>query len=122
MTSAPGNAMARYALLAFCIVVALIFLAAALAKLSGAPMMVTEFGEVGLGQGFHFLVALIEIAGAVMVLIPRTRFYGAATLLIVCVGALFAQVLRIHGDLIHVFVLIAVTGVLAWLVRPGAAV
>lgn len=104
------------------VLLALIFAAAALAKLAGQPMMVTEFGAVGLGQGFRYLVALIEIAGVVLVLVPKTAFYGALTLFAVCVGALVADLTRIHGDLVHIFVLGALTGLLAWLTRPARGV
>jgi uncharacterized membrane protein YphA (DoxX/SURF4 family) len=101
------------------ILVALAFLAAATFKLIGAPMMVAEFGVVGLGQGFRFVVALIEVAGAVLLLTPKTARYGALTLLAVCAGALVAQLVRIHGDVVHVFVLAALTGLLAWAAAPA---
>jgi hypothetical protein len=100
-------------------VLALVFLAAAAAKLSGQPMMVAEFGKVGLGQGFRYVVGATELAGAVLLLWPRSAVFGAIILFAVCAGAFVAQVGPLHGDLIHVFVLGALTALAAWLSRPA---
>lgn len=96
------------------IVVALAFGAAALAKLTGQPMMVHEFGVLGLGQWFRYFTADVELVSVVLMLIPRTSRLGALGLFGVCVGALAAQAGPLHGDLVHVFVLMAASGVLAW--------
>ena len=98
---------------------ALAFMAAALLKLSGNPKMVAEFGEIGFGQWFRYLTGAIEIAGAGLLLWPRTAFLGALILLGICAGALVAQIGPLHGDLIHVFVLGALLALAAWLSRPG---
>jgi putative oxidoreductase len=90
------------------------FLTASVAKLSGAPMMVHEFNVIGFGQGFRIVTGLIELSGVALLLIPQTTRIGASVLFAVCVGALGAQTLKLHGDLIHVFVLMALTGFLAW--------
>lgn len=93
--------------------VALAFIAAALLKLSGDPKMVTEFGEIGFGQGFRYLTGVIEVLGAILLLVPRAARLGALLLLGICVGALVAQIVVLHGDLIHVFVLGALLAVIA---------
>ena len=93
--------------------VALAFIAAALLKLSGDPKMVTEFGEIGFGQGFRYLTGVIEVLGAVLLLVPRAARLGALLLLGICVGALVAQIVVLHGDLIHVFVLGVLLAVIA---------
>ena len=41
-------------------------LAAATAKLSGQAKMVTEFGELGLGQAFRYLTGVIEVGGVAL--------------------------------------------------------
>jgi uncharacterized membrane protein YphA (DoxX/SURF4 family) len=98
---------------------ALVFLSAAAAKLTSQPMMVAEFGKIGLGQGFRYLTGGIEVIGAVLLLWPRTAFYGAVILLGICAGAFVAQVGVLHRDLIHVFVLGGLLALAAWLSRPA---
>jgi uncharacterized membrane protein YphA (DoxX/SURF4 family) len=102
------------ALWAFKILVGLVFAAAATAKIAGAPMMVQEFHVIGLGQGFRYLTGAVEITSVALLLIPSTSRFGALGLLSVCVGALFVQAAILHGDLVHVFVLMAASGFLAW--------
>ena len=70
---------------------ALAFLATAAYKLSGAPAIVAEFETIGLGQWFRYLTAVLEVLGAVALLLPRSAFYGAALLATVMVGALIAH-------------------------------
>jgi uncharacterized membrane protein YphA (DoxX/SURF4 family) len=112
MTIGPKTRSA--ALWAFKIIVGLVFLAAAAAKITGAPMMVQEFKVIGLGQWFRYFTGAVEIGSVVLLLIPATSRFGALGLLGVCVGALFVQATILHGDLVHVFVLMAASGFLAW--------
>ncbi|MEQ7873300.1 DoxX family protein [Sphingomonas sp. ASV193] len=95
----------------------LAFLAAAAMKLSGQPMMVAEFDKVGLGQGFRYLTGLLELAGGIAILVPRSSTLGALTLLLVDVGAFVAQLLVLHGDVIHTLVIAALLVVLIALQR-----
>jgi uncharacterized membrane protein YphA (DoxX/SURF4 family) len=101
---------------------ALLFLAAAGAKIAGAPMMVAEFGMVGLGQWFRYFTALMEISGAILLLLPGRTAIGAAILAGVCIGAFFAQLLAIHMDIVHTIVLAAIFLAIVWFNRrqlPG---
>jgi len=93
---------------------ALIFIATGAMKLSGAPMAVAEFDQIGLGQGFRLFTGLVEVGGARLVLIPRTSPVGAGLLFCVSVGALIAQATRLHQDVVHTIVLMALTGALVW--------
>lgn len=111
---ALGNRTKAAALWALKILIALVFAAAALAKITGAPMMVKEFGVIGLGQWFRFFTGAVEIGSVALLLIPATSRFGALGLLVVCVGALVAQATVLHGDLVHVFVLMAASGFLTW--------
>jgi uncharacterized membrane protein YphA (DoxX/SURF4 family) len=109
------------ALWAIKLAVALAFGAAAVLKLQGTPKMIDEFDTIGLGQGFRIATALIEGAGALLLLVPRTAFIGALVLLGICAGALVAQLGPLHGDVIHVAVLGALVALIAWANRPGRA-
>ncbi len=101
------------------ILLALAFLAAGYLKLSGNPKMVAEFGEIGFGQGFRYVTGAIEVAGSALLLWPRTAFLGAVALFGICAGALVAQVGMLHGDLFHVFVLVGLVALVAWVSRPA---
>jgi putative oxidoreductase len=96
---------------------AALFLFAAFAKLSGQEQMVNEFGKLPVGQWFRYVVGLMEVVGGVGVLIPPWSGFAAILLLIVDVGAFFAQILYMHGDWIHTIVIGAILVALIWLQR-----
>jgi putative oxidoreductase len=56
---------------------AAMFLMAGTSKLAGAPAMVQVFGAIGWGQWFRYLTGLLEVAGAVALLIPALAGFGA---------------------------------------------
>jgi len=113
-----GGQLGRIGLWALKALLALAFLGAAYLKLSGNPKMVAEFGEIGLGQAFRYLTGGIEGAGAMLLLWPRTAFLGALVLLGISGGALLAQLIVLHHDLVHVFVLGGLVILAGWLERP----
>jgi len=113
------NRLANIALWLVKGLLALAFVFAAYLKLSSNPKMVTEFGEIGMGQGFRYLTGVIEVVGAALLLWPRTSFLGAVALLGICGGALIAQIQILHGDLVHVFVLGGILALVAWTSRPA---
>jgi putative oxidoreductase len=94
------------------------FLAAGGTKLAGAPLMVAEFQQIGLGQWFRYLTGLLEVAGAIGLLVPGLAFYGALLLVMVMCGALVAH-LTVLGlsTATPAFVLLLLTGTIAYLRR-----
>lgn len=102
---------------AYRIVVALMFIAAGLMKLTGQPMMVAEFEQVGLGQWFRYFTGALEVFGAVLVLMPRFTARGAMLLLLVDIGAFVAQVTVLHMGWIHTIVTGAILAGLIWITR-----
>lgn len=99
------------------VVLALLFAGAALAKLSGQPMMVVEFQTIGLGQGFRIFAGMVELVAAGLLLWPRTTLIGAGLMLCVLAGAFVAQIGPLHGDVIHVMVFAAAVILTIWLTR-----
>jgi putative oxidoreductase len=97
--------------------VAALFLFAAYMKLSGNPMMIEEFGKVGLGDWFRLFTGVLELVGALLVLYPAFTAWGGVLLLVVDIGAFFAQLLVIKEDVIHCIVIGAVLLVLIYLTR-----
>ena len=71
------------------------------------PMWVQFFDQVGVGQWFRYVTGVVEIAGAVLVLFPKTTR----------IGALILAVTMAVASLIHVIVLrhpanVIITGLL----------
>ena len=95
--------------------VAVAFIGAGGTKLAGVPAMVEMFAKVGLGQWFRYVTGLLELAGAIGLLIPRYAFYAAVLLAIVMVGAVIAEVTVIHDSPVPPAVLLVLSGIIAWL-------
>jgi putative oxidoreductase len=98
---------------------AALFLFAAFAKLTSMQMEVDAFAMLPVGQWFRYLVGLLELAGGICVLIPTISELGAIVLLVVDVGAFFAQILFLHQDWIHPIVIGAILVALIYLQRDG---
>jgi uncharacterized membrane protein YphA (DoxX/SURF4 family) len=90
------------------------FLMAGFSKLSGNPQMVGLFEAIGLGQWFRYLTGALEVAGAFLLLVPRTSGLGALMLGGVMVGAVLTHVLIVGGSPSMAIVLLVVTGLIAW--------
>jgi len=97
---------------------ALAFLAAGGSKLAGAPQMVELFNKGGFAPWFRDLTGSLEIAGAIGVLIPRVRFYGALLLATVMTGAIIAHLTVLGGNPTPPLVLLVMAATVAYLRRP----
>jgi len=109
---------ATIALWALQILAALAFLAAGGFKLAGAPPMVAEFAKLGFGQWFRYLTGLLEVVGAIALLVPGYAFYGASLLATVMVGAVIAHLAILGGSPVAAIVLLLLTGTIAYLRKP----
>lgn len=93
------------------------------AKLFNTPAMVQEFAQVGLGQWFRYFTGIVEVTGAIGLLIRKFRFWAALQIATVMVGATVANLTVLHvpplAGLTAVLLALALT--LAWLRRPQAA-
>jgi putative oxidoreductase len=97
---------------------ALAFLGAGGAKLAGAAAMVELFDKVGLGQWFRYLTGMLEVAGAIGLLISRYAFYAAILLALVMVGATIANLTVLGVSPAPTVVLLVLSGIIAWLRKP----
>jgi len=93
------------------------FLAAGAAKLSGAEMMVQIFDQIGFGQGFRIFTGLIEVAGAVALLIPGFAGPAALWLGFTMLCAVITHLAILHTNPAPAAVLMVLNGVVAWLRR-----
>lgn len=85
------------------------------------PVSVELFAAIDLPGGFIFVVAVLEALAMMLVIFPRTRFYGAALTALVMLGALilFASVEAYAiWPMLGAGVLLACSLVLAWFYRP----
>ncbi|WP_238157996.1 DoxX family protein [Kribbella voronezhensis] len=74
------------------VALAFFFVMAALPKLTADPAMVEQFGSIGAGQWFRYLVGSLELAGAIGLLIPRLCGLAASGLVGLMVGATITNV------------------------------
>jgi len=100
---------------------ALAFVGAASGKLLGKPEMVALFEAVGVGQWFRYVTGLMELTGALLIVVPRTKFFGAALLSVVMVGAVLTHLFILHNAPTVPAVLLVLAGVVAWARRGEVA-
>ncbi len=96
---------------------ALAFFGAGLSKLTGQAMMVHEFSLFGFPLWFMDVTGGIEIAGAVLVLIPRFASIGAAALVCIMAGALFAHLTHGQAGMIGVPLVLLILAVVVGTLR-----
>jgi uncharacterized membrane protein YphA (DoxX/SURF4 family) len=103
------------------ILLAIAFTLAGGIKLISVPGMVQEFAQIGLGQWFRYFTGVLEVSGAIGLLIPKVRFWAALQLAAVMVGATFTNIAVLHVPILArtTAVLLALALVLAWLRRSG---
>ena len=90
------------------------FLMVGFLKLSGNAQLVGLFEAIGLGQWFRYLTGTLEVAGAFLLLIPRTSGLGALMLAGVMTGAVVTHVFIVGGSPLMAIILLVVTSVVAW--------
>jgi len=69
----------------------LVFMLAGWDKFDAHSMWPSYFHQLGLGQWFRYFTGVVEIAAAVVVLIPRTAMAGLAVLALTMAGATAAN-------------------------------
>jgi hypothetical protein len=102
------------ALWALQILTAAAFLMAGFAKLSGQPEMVETFDKIGVGQWFRDVTGGIEVASAILLLIPRLTPVGAALLVCTMIGAVLTHLVLIGGSPVPALVLSCFAAIILW--------
>jgi len=102
------------------ILLAIAFTSAGGVKLVNNPQMVQEFAQVGLGQWFRYFTGILEVTGAIGLLVPRVRYWAALQIATVMVGATIANLTVLHLPQMAGLtgVLLGLALALAWLRRP----
>ena len=104
----PGKA-ANIALWTLQVLVALAFVAAGSGKLLGTADMIALFQAVGIGQWFRYVTGLLEVLGAVLLLVPGKAALGAVLLACVMAGAVVAHLTVLRTAATVPLVLFALT-------------
>ncbi len=100
------------------ILLALLFVSGALPKLQGVAGMVRRFADWGYGPGFLTLIGILEGAGGLLLLVPRTAFYGAFVLFVVMLGAIYTHLSTGIGSPFFALLAGAGAAVVGWRRRP----
>ena len=95
------------------IFIATVFLAAGSSKLLGAAKMVALFVEIGFGQWFRYFTGLVEVTGAILILLPRTSLWGAWLLSLTAIGAILVHLFLIGGSPSIPLILLLIASTLA---------
>jgi uncharacterized membrane protein YphA (DoxX/SURF4 family) len=117
----PPRAPRRVAVWTLQAVVAAAFFAAGAAKLSGMPIMVQLFDQIGLGQWFRVLTAVVEIAGAVLLLSPRLAPLGGLWLAATMFFAVITHLFVLHTSPVPAVVLGLLNALIVYLRRDELA-
>lgn len=100
-------------------VLAALFVMAAVPKLTGDPLMVDMFAEIGAGQWLRYVVGTLEVAGAVGLLIPRLCRLAALGLVGLMVGASATNVFLFGASPAIPLCYLAVAAAVVWFRRPA---
>jgi putative oxidoreductase len=98
-------------------IVAAAFVAAGFAKLAGVPFMVDLFAQIGLGQWFRVVTGVVEVTGAVALLVPGLASIGALWLGGTMVGAVATHLFVLHTSPVPAIVLGLLNAVVVYLRR-----
>jgi putative oxidoreductase len=96
------------------VLAAAMFFMSGFMKLSGNEQMVQMFDRIGIGQWFRYVTGLIEVASAILLLIPALSGIGAILLIPTMIGAILTHLFIVGGSpALPIGLLIAVSFV-AW--------
>ncbi|SEJ95940.1 MULTISPECIES: DoxX family protein [unclassified Variovorax] len=117
-SSLPSSPAQRRIVWGVRIVLALAFGAAGAAKLAGLPQMVQVFDAIGAGQWFRHVTGLVEVGGAVLLLVPATGFLGGLLLAVTMACAVATHLVLIGGNPAPAVVLALLSAFVAWRLWP----
>lgn len=100
------------------VLVALAFVAAGVGKLTGSPQAVAIFETMGTASWLPFIIGVLEILGAIALVIPRLTGIAAVAFVILLVGALVSLAIW-GGNPVLAIVLLIFSAVIAWGRRPS---
>ncbi len=94
--------------------VAAVFFSVGTSKFGAHSSWIKTFDQIGLGQWFRYVTGMLQVAGAVLVLIPRTFLLGIGILACTMVGAVTVWLVVFHAPdnaIIPAIILIALAAI-----------
>ncbi|TDC91297.1 DoxX family protein [Saccharopolyspora aridisoli] len=113
-TARRGGRVGNVVLWALQVLLAAVFVMAAVPKFLGDPTMVATFEAVGVGQWLRHITGACEIAGAIGLLVPRLTGLAALGLVGVMIGATVTNLLTQPPVAFATVVLGVLLGLIAW--------
>lgn len=98
---------------------AVLFVPTAWMKLSGSPVMVELFADIGAGQWFRYVVGALELAGAIGLVVPRWCGPAALGLAGVMAGAVVTNIFVLGYSPVVPFVYLMVAAAIAYFRRSA---
>ena len=102
------------------LILAISFCSGGFFKLFPNDSMVARFAAWGYAAWFVYVIGVIEVGGGVLVLHPRTAFWGGALLAIEMIGATLTHLVTGIGSPLFALIYLILAIGLIWLRRPQA--
>ena len=112
----------RVAIWVLSVLLTFVFLMAGVPKLAGAQAHVQHFATWGYPDWFRLVVGAVEVGSAVLLLIPRVAFFGAAGIAVIMAGATYTHLVRVPEEASRApltLSLLALAVVVGYARRPG---
>ena len=93
---------------------AVLFFLAGFAKLSGDEQMVQKFVAIGIGQWLRYVTGLIDVASAILLLIPVLSGIGALLVVPIMIGVIVTHIVIIGGSPALPIGLLIIASIVAW--------
>jgi putative oxidoreductase len=84
------------------------------AKLLGSPAAVRLFHDIGWGQWFRYVTGVVELTGAVLLVVPRLAGASALLLMTVMVVATGIELFVLHRPPVAATACLCAHGIIAW--------
>ena len=115
-----GTGWKKYVLLAISVLLGFAFLGAGGSKLAGVQMHVDNFARWGYPAWFQYVTGLVEVGAALLIVLPATRFYGAAVLVCTMLGAVVTHLVAGESSMLAGPAFLGtLSAVVAWTHRPS---
>ena len=113
-TARPGRT-ASIALWVLQVLLAAVFVFAAVPKLTGDPMALAGFELMGLGAAGMYVVGALEVAGAIGLLVPRLRGLASSCQILLMIGAVVSTLIFMPAAMVVLpAVVLVLVGVVAY--------
>lgn len=120
--AAGGRRPANVALWVLQALLAAVYAAGAMPKLTAQPEAVAGFADIGFGIAGMYVIGALEVAGAIALLIPRLCGPAALAFVGLMVGAVTVTVLHLDAaDAIVPATLLVLVAILGWARRDRTA-